>query len=62
MFSFLMKHDGMTLADAVRMLGDRCGVEVAFDDDGGNAMIAKRLLSLHAEAFPRVLPAVPRCR
>ena len=33
-FSFLMKHDGMTFSDAVRMLGDRCGVEVAFDDDG----------------------------
>ena len=48
-FSFLMKHDGMTFGDAVRMLGDRCGVEVAFDDDGGNAAVAKRLLALHAE-------------
>ena len=48
-FSFLMKHDGMTFSDAVRMLGDRCGVEVAFDDDGGNAAVAKRMLALHAE-------------
>ena len=48
-FSFLMKHDGMTFADAVRMLGDRCGVEVAFDDDGGNAVVVKRMLALHAE-------------
>lgn len=48
-FSFLMKHDGMTFTDAVKMLGDRCGVEVEFSDDGGNAAVAKRLLALHAE-------------
>lgn len=48
-FSFLMKHDGMTFVDAVKMLGDRCGVEVEFGDDGGNAAAAKRLFALHTE-------------
>ena len=48
-FSFLMKHDGMTFVDAVKMLGDRCGVEVEFGDDGGNAAVAKRLFALHTE-------------
>lgn len=48
-FSFLMKHDGMSFSDAVRMLGDRCGVEVVFDEDGGNAHVVKRLLALHTE-------------
>lgn len=48
-FSFLMKHDGMTFTDAVKTLGERCGVEVEFSDDGGNAAVAKRLLALHAE-------------
>ncbi len=48
-FSFLMKHDGMTFTDAVKMLGDRCGVEVEFNEDGGNAAVAKRMLALHTE-------------
>ncbi len=48
-FSFLMKHDGMTFTDAVKMLAERCGVDVAFDEDDGNAARAKRLLALHVE-------------
>lgn len=48
-FSFLMKHDGMTFMDAVEMLADRCGVKLEFGDDGGAASTAKRLLALHTE-------------
>ena len=48
-FSFLMKHDGMTFMDAVEMLADRCGVKLEFGDDGGAASAAKRLLALHTE-------------
>ncbi|MGI5869869.1 MAG: DNA primase [Kiritimatiellia bacterium] len=48
-FSFLMKHDGMTFTDAVRMLADRCGVEIAYDDDDGSGIATKRMLALHAE-------------
>lgn len=48
-FSFLMKHDGMSFVDAVKMLGDRCGVEVEFGDDDGRGAAAKRLMALHTE-------------
>ncbi len=48
-FSFLMKHDGMTFVDAVKTLADRCGVQIEFNDDGGNAAASKRMLALHTE-------------
>ena len=49
-FSFLMKHDGMTFGDALRTLGERCGIEVEFAQDDGNAARRKRLLEINAEA------------
>ena len=48
-FSFLMKHDGMTFVDAVKTLADRCGVEIEFNDDGGTAAVSKRMLAFHTE-------------
>ena len=49
-FSFLMKHDGMTFGDALKMLGDRCGIQVTFGPDDGNSLRRKRLLEINAEA------------
>ena len=49
-FSFLMKHDGMTFGDALRTLGERCGIEVEFSKDDGAAARRKRLLEINAEA------------
>ncbi len=47
-YSFLMKHDGMTFPDALRMLADRCGVTLRFEKDDGQGLLRKRLLALHA--------------
>ena len=49
-FSFLMKHDGMTFGDALRTLGERCGIEVEFAKDDGSSLRRKRLLEINAEA------------
>ncbi len=49
-FSFLMKHDGLTFGDALRMLGERCGVEVKLQRDDGQGARRKRLLEINAEA------------
>ena len=49
-FGFLMKHDGMTFMDAVKMLGDRCGIQVEVAKDDGSAGRRKRLLEINAEA------------
>lgn len=49
-FAFLMKHDGMTFPDALKMLGDRCGVRVEFTKDDGSAVRRRRLLEINAEA------------
>lgn len=48
-FSFLQKYDGLTFVDAVKQLGNQCGVEVEFSRGGGDSLISKRLLKLHAE-------------
>ncbi|MBR1588276.1 MAG: DNA primase, partial [Kiritimatiellae bacterium] len=49
-FKFLMKHDGMTFLDAVRHLAEKCGVEIATEDDGGRGARARRLFLVNAEA------------
>ena len=49
-FTFLMKHDGMTFLDAVRHLGEKCGVEIVEQDDGGRGARARRLYQVNAEA------------
>lgn len=49
-FSFLMKHDGMTFMDAVRMLADRCGISIAVEKDDGSGAKRKRLLEINAGA------------
>ena len=49
-FKFLMKHDGMTFLDAVRHLGEKCGVEIVEEDDGGRGARARRLFQVNAEA------------
>lgn len=48
-FAFLQKHDGLTFGDALRMLGERCGVKVSFEPDDGREQNRKRLLEIHAE-------------
>ena len=48
-FSFLQKYDGLTFTDAVKQLGQQCGVEVEFSKGSGESLISKRLLKLHAE-------------
>jgi|LSQX01.1.fsa_nt_gb DNA primase len=48
-FSFLMKYEGLTFIDAVKTLGNRCGVDVEFDDDDGESSARKRLYALHTE-------------
>lgn len=48
-FSFLQKYDGLTFTDAVKQLGQQCGVEVEFSRGGGESLVSKRLLKLHAE-------------
>lgn len=48
-FAFLQKYDGLTFVDAARQLGNQCGVEVEFLNNGENNLVSKRLLQLHAE-------------
>ena len=47
-FTFLMKQDGLTFMDAVRLLADRAGVVLKQDVDY-NAQARNRLYALHAE-------------
>ncbi len=63
-FKFLMRHDGMSFLDAVRHLGEKCGVPVVLGPDDGSAARTKRLFQVNAEAalfFRRCLksPDVP---
>lgn len=64
-FSFLMKHDGMTFGDALKMLGDRCGIPVTFGRDDGSSARRKRLLEINAEAsafYMRCLKQMPEAK
>lgn len=61
-FKFLMKHDGMAFMDAVRYLGEKCGVEVVLREDDGHQKRAKRLYQINSEAaafFRRCLERTP---
>ena len=61
-FKFLMKHDGMAFLDAVRLLGEKCGVEVTLGEDDGRTARARRLYQINAEAaafFRRCLLRTP---
>ena len=49
-FSFLMRHDGMTFGDALKMLGDRCGIQVTLSRDDGSGARRRRLQEINAEA------------
>ncbi|MBR1608640.1 MAG: DNA primase, partial [Kiritimatiellae bacterium] len=49
-FKFLMKHDGMSFLDAVRYLGEKCGVPVEFAADDGTAARVKRLYQVNSAA------------
>lgn len=45
--SFAMKYHGLSFPDAVRMLGERCGVEIEYDQTASKD--AKDIVALHEE-------------
>ena len=60
-FTFLMETEGLSFTDAVKRLGEACGIKVEEEDDGRAAERA-RLLSLHssiAAFFAETLASSP---
>ena len=49
-FQFLVKHEGMAFADAVRYLAEKCGVSIVEKEADPRALRSKRLLLANAEA------------